>query len=76
VASVKAIQDFAKDHNLNVSNIIHTNGSLKGPICKALNSTLHFDDREADLDSVKEQGIEVVNCFDPEEWAREMRSHL
>jgi acid phosphatase class B len=76
VGSVKAIQDFAKQHNLNVSNIIHTNGSLKGPICKAVNSQRHFDDCEADLDSVKEQGVDIVNCFDAQAWSREVILHL
>jgi hypothetical protein len=76
IASVQAIDKFVKEHFLNVSNIIHTNGALKGKFCKAVGSILHFDDCKSELKDVRDHGIETVDCFDPDAWAREFRDHM
>ena len=54
------VLDFIKIHNLPISKIIFTNHKLKGPILKNHDVYMHFDDKDEELNSAKENGIQII----------------
>jgi hypothetical protein len=72
-SSLENINNFLTEHNIFVSNIIHTNGKLKAEFCKAVGSVKHFDDCEEELEECAKIGIGTENCFDLEAWRESFR---
>ena len=51
------IIEFVKEHNLPISEIICTDGSPKWITLRQINSIMHFDDDEIEIDSLEEKGL-------------------
>lgn len=64
------IQDFLDTHGLKVSGIYHCSGP-KDDMIKKLKIEKHFDDDVIQLGCLKDLGIELVNCFDKEQYRKE-----
>lgn len=69
IDSAQQIHKFAKQHGFYWENVIHTDLRPKGPICRMFGSTKHFDDCPTELQSCRQMGIPVVDCFDGKKWA-------
>lgn len=59
------VKEFVKRHGLPIKQCHFTNHNLKGPTLKRLGSTLHYDDKEEELQSAKDHGIEAVQSLKP-----------
>lgn len=59
------IVDFLKENNLtgHIQKIIFSAHGMKGPICKALGVSIHYDDIASQLESVRNCGITGISPY-------------
>lgn len=72
--SKREIVEFLNDNGLKVKEIIHTNGELKLKTIVDLNSEMHFDDDEKELEKIEqynknnEKNIKTIYTFNEKAW--------
>lgn len=57
------VKDFVREHNLPIKQCHFTGHQLKGPTLKKIGSVLHYDDKEEELESAREHGVEAVKSL-------------
>ncbi len=61
--SLDEIRNFLKKYDLEVKDIIHTNGDLKANTLKKLGSQLHYDDDPEELKAAEAVGIKTIYTY-------------
>lgn len=54
------VSDFVMAHRLPVVRVVFTNHSPKGPACLSNNVSLHYDDRDEEIESCAKFGVKAI----------------
>jgi len=78
--SVKEVSDFVKEHSLRIKDVIFTNGQMKLNTILKLESIMHFDDDEDEIEEIEDYNkknntsIKTVYTFNKEKWNEYFKS--
>lgn len=64
-AYMPSVAEYLEKYNIEVDQILFTDGDLKAETLERINSELHFDDDEDELNAADEKGIKTVQIRNP-----------
>lgn len=59
------VSDFLLAHRLPVNRVVFTNHAPKGPVCLRNNVSLHYDDRDEEIESCSNCGVKAIKIGQP-----------